>query len=279
VAAVPSLRSVSPVDELRRAIEARELLVHYQPKADMATASVVGVEALVRWEHPSLGLILPAHFVPLAERNGLIPQLTELVVDTALGQCRAWLGSGLRMPVAVNISAGDLLDNSFPSLIAALLYKWAVLPEMLELEVTEHSMTADPPAARECLLRLTELGVALSTADFGPGYPSLDFIKGLPLQELKISPAFTTRLNDDAASGLVVHAILALGKSLGLRVTAVGVEDQDVWRQLARLGCDCGQGSFLARPMPGIELAGWHEAWRSGRNVDAMAGPSRVLRQ
>jgi EAL domain-containing protein (putative c-di-GMP-specific phosphodiesterase class I) len=279
VAAALSPRSPSPFEELRRAIEARELLVHYQPKGEMGTARVVGVEALVRWEHRSLGLILPAHFLPLAKRTGLIHPLTELVLDTALEQCRDWLAAGLRMPVAVNISGGSLLDGGFPALVAALLGKWAVAPEMLVLEVTEDAMTADPETARDCLFRLTGLGVGLSTADFGPGYPSLDFIRGLPVQELKISPAFTTRLNDDVASALVVRAILTLGKNLGMRVVAVGVEDEEVWRRLARLGCDCGQGSFLARPMPGAELLGWHSAWRSGRNVDAMAGPSQVLRQ
>jgi diguanylate cyclase (GGDEF)-like protein len=266
-------RSLSLLGDLRRAIDAGDLVLHYQPKADMATAAVVGVEALVRWEHSTLGLIPPLDFIPLAERTGLIFPLTEYVLNAALAQCRAWKDDDLELPVAVNISARNLLDSHFPALVERLLLKWRVPAAMLVLELTENSMMTDPDGARECLASLKDLGVGLSIDDFGTGYSSLTYIKDLPVNELKIDRSFTMDLNDHAASRMIVNSIVSLGRNLGLRVVAEGVEDQEAWRQLAMLGCDSAQGYFLARPMPAADVAGWREAWRTGQNVDAMAGP------
>jgi diguanylate cyclase (GGDEF)-like protein len=272
-----SPRTLSLLGELRRALDAGDLVLHFQPKADMATAEVVGVEALVRWEHRTLGLIPPAEFVPLAERTGLIYPLTEFVMSGALRQCRDWLDSGIKMPVAVNISARNLLDEGFPALVAGLLQHWKVPSAMLVLEITENSVMTDPAGARKCLLELTDLGVALSIDDFGTGYSSLAYIKDLPVRELKIDRSFTTALDEDGANRMIVNSIVSLGQNFGLRVVAEGVEDKEAWRQLAALGCDCAQGYFLARPMPGAEVAAWREAWRVGHNVEGWAGPDRAI--
>jgi diguanylate cyclase len=268
---------LSRVGDLRQAIEGGDLVLCYQPKADLATAEVVGVEALVRWEHEVLGLIPPADFVPLAERTGLIHPLTEFVLNEALCQCRSWLDSGLNLPVAVNISARNLLDRDFPALVDTLLRKWGLPSPMLQLEITENSLMTDPAGAKNCLLRLTELGVGLSIDDFGTGYSSLAYIKDLPVNELKIDRSFTMELKDHAASRMIVNSIVSLGRNLGLRVVAEGVEDKDAWRQLALLGCDCAQGYFLARPMRGADIAAWRDDWRKGNDVAAMAGPERAI--
>jgi diguanylate cyclase (GGDEF)-like protein len=263
-------RALSLLGELRRALDHGDLVVHYQPKADLASGQVVGVEALVRWKHATLGLIPPDDFVPLAERTGLIHPLTEFVLGEALRQCRGWLDSGLELPVAVNISARSLVDPKFPDLVAALLRKSGVPAPMLKLEITENSMMADPARARATLQRLTELHVSLSIDDFGIGYSSLAYLKDLPLQELKIDQSFVMNLEGHAANRMIVNSIVSLAQNLGLRVVAEGVEDKAAWGELSRLGCDFAQGFLLAHPMAGDDIPAWRAAWLAGANSDAL---------
>jgi diguanylate cyclase len=258
--------SLSLLGDLRRALDRDELVLYYQPKADLATGQVVGVEALVRWQHPTRGLIPPANFVPLAERTGLIHPLTNFVLDEALRQCRVWIDDGLQLPVAVNMSARNLLDVNFPGLAEALLDKWRIPARMLQLEITENAMVSDPERARTCLQRLTELGVSISVDDFGTGYSSLSYLKDLPLQELKIDRSFVMDMQDHAASRVIVNSIVSLAQNLGLRVVAEGVEDQAAWSELSRLGCDVAQGYLLARPMAGSDVVGWRENWLAGND-------------
>lgn len=270
-------RALSLLGELRRALDRGDLILHYQPKADLATAQVVGVEALVRWQHPTLGLIPPADFVPLAERTGLIYPLTEFVLGEALRQCRRWMDSGLQLPVAVNISARNLLDVDFPRLVESLLDKWRVPAPMLQLEITENSLVGDPERARACLQRLAELRVSLSIDDFGTGYSSLAYLKDLPVQELKIDRSFVMDMHDHAANHVIVNSIVSLAQNLGLRVVAEGVENQEAWSELSRLGCDFAQGYLLARPMAGKDIAAWRQAWLAGKITDPAEGRGLAL--
>jgi diguanylate cyclase len=263
--------SLSLLGDLRRALDRDELVLYYQPKADLATGQVVGVEALVRWQHPTRGLIQPADFVPLAERTGLIHPLTNFVLGEALRQCRVWIDAGLQLPVAVNMSARNLLDVNFPGLAESLLDKWRVPPRMLQLEITENAMVSDPERARTGLQRLTELGVSISVDDFGTGYSSLSYLKDLPLQELKIDRSFVMDMRDHAANRVIVNSIVSLAQNLGLRVVAEGVQDQAAWSELSRLGCDVAQGYLLARPMVGNDVVGWRENWLAGN--DPAHGP------
>ena len=223
-----------------------------------------------------LGLIPPADFVPLAERTGLIHPLTEFVLNEALCQCRSWLDSGLNLPVAVNIST-ITSHRDFPALVDTLLRKWGLPSPMLQLEITENSLMTDLPGQK--------LPAASDGAGCRPKHRRLRdrlFVTGLhhddlPVNELKIDRSFTMELKDHAASRMIVNSIVSLGRNLGLRVVAEGVEDKDAWRELAVLGCDCAQGYFLARPMRGADIAAWRDDWRKGNDVAAMAGPERAI--
>jgi len=258
----PSLDQHNPrrlglLGQLRRALAAGELVVHYQPKADARSARILGVEALVRWQHPEHGLLGPGEFIPLAETTGLIRPLTAYVLDAALRQCRAWLDAGRELSVAVNLSARCLLDVTLPDQIIGLLEDTAVAPEYLLLEITESAIMTDPTRALEILNRLHALGVQLAIDDFGTGYSSMAYLKSLPVDELKVDRSFVKHLHDSQNDAVIVRSTVDLGHNLGLRVVAEGVEDQATWQELATLGCDSVQGYYLARPMSAADLAVW----------------------
>jgi len=248
------------VGELRRGIDRRELVLYYQPKAELTTGRVTSVEALVRWQHPTRGLIAPDEFIPLAERTGLIRDLTSVVLDTALGQLREWQKQGLELGVSVNVSARDLLDLELPETIARLLDEHQLPAERLELEITEGVILADPMRARAVLTRLDAMGVELAIDDFGSGYSSLAYLKRLPVGEIKIDRSFVMNMENDENDAVIVRSTIDLGRNLGLRVVAEGVENEAVWSNLARLHCDQAQGFYLSRPIPGAELANWVRA-------------------
>ena len=250
-------RRLGLIGQLRRALAAGELVVHYQPKADVRSGRILGVEALVRWQHPEHGLLGPGEFVPLAETTGLIRPLTAHVLDAALRQCRAWRDAGRALSVAVNLSTRCLLDLTLPDQITALLEDTAVAPERLVLEITESSIMTDPTRALEILNRLHALGVQLAIDDFGTGYSSMAYLKSLPVDELKVDRSFVKHLRHNKSDAVIVRSTVDLGHNLGLRVVAEGVEDQATWQELATLGCDSVQGYYLARPMPAAELAAW----------------------
>jgi diguanylate cyclase (GGDEF)-like protein len=252
-----SPRRLALLGELRRGMDEGNLVLHYQPKADMRTGAIRGVEALVRWEHAEHGLIPPDEFIPLAEHTGLIRPLTLFVLDEALRQCRAWQDDGLRLGVAVNLSVRNLYDPSFSDEVSALLDKWRIEPYLLELEITESVIMADPLRATGVLARLSALGVGLSLDDFGVGYSSLAYIKRLPVTEIKIDKSFVMNITNDESDALIVRSTIGLARSLGLRVVAEGVETEDSWARLVALGCDIAQGYYLCRPRPAAELAPW----------------------
>jgi len=245
-----SSERLSLIAQLRRAIAQREITVYYQPQADLRSGRVRSVEALVRWEHPELGLLSPDRFVPLAEHTGLIRALTSHVLDVALEQCARWRERGIELGVAVNITGRDLLDLRLPDEVAELLARWGVEPSMLELEITENTVLTDPIRARQVLVRLSELGVRLAIDDFGSGNSSLGYLKRLPVDVLKIDKSFVLGMQESEDDAVIVRSTIDLGHNLGLRVVAEGVETDATRGALQQLGCDVAQGYWLSRPVP-----------------------------
>jgi diguanylate cyclase (GGDEF)-like protein len=258
----PDLHNQSPrrltfVSELRSALQNGDVQVHVQPKARLDSGEVVGVEALVRWEHPELGWVPPDEFVPVAERSGLIGPLTTRVLGGALAACALWREAGHDLAVAVNLSARSLHDADLVEEVDRLLRRHGVPAERLTLEVTEGSVMADPTRAVAVLHELRDLGVRLSVDDFGTGYSSLSYLQRLPVQEVKIDRSFVTGLSTESENVAIVRAIIDLGRHLGLDVVAEGVEDAATWELLTSMHCDLVQGWHLARAMPPGDLPGW----------------------
>jgi diguanylate cyclase (GGDEF)-like protein/PAS domain S-box-containing protein len=243
--------------ELRSAIEQDALLLHYQPKLDMRDGSLVGVEALVRWQHPFRGFLSPGEFIPLAEKTGLIYPLTRWVLDAALQQQQAWHAQGLDLSMAVNLSRRMLHDPHLPETVAQLLARWEVAPGSLVLEITESSLMSDPQRTSENLTQLRGLGVRMSIDDFGTGYSSLASLKNLSVDELKIDQSFVQAMATDASARAIVRAIIDLADALKLTVVAEGVEDIASWDVLASLGCDIAQGYVLSPPIAAAEFEAW----------------------
>ena len=258
--------------DLRRALEEDELLLHFQPQCSLATGALSGVEALVRWDHPTYGLLAPERFLPLAERTGLVHSLTKYVLNAAMGDCRRWYDEGIFLPVAVNLSARTLMDAGFSRDVEQVLAYWGVPPELLVLEITESALMADPDRARDLLIELSSLGVQISIDDFGTGYSSLTCLRTLPVDELKIDRSFVTDMLTQSNDAFIVRSVVRLGHDLGLRVVAEGIEDEEVREALAALGCDVGQGYGLGMPVPAALLL--EQLRRPGTVVQAHArGP------
>jgi diguanylate cyclase (GGDEF)-like protein len=241
------------IGELRAAIDAGQLLLHYQPKADLPGGTVRGVEALVRWEHPRRGLLTPGNFLPLAEQSGLTRALTAFVLDRALAE----IGELPELAVAVNLGPADLLDLGLPSEVARALERRAFPVERLTLEVSEDVIVADPERTLDVLGRLRALGVGVALDDFGAGQSSLAHLKSLRLDELKIDRLFVLEMTSKTTDLAIVRSTVDLGHRLGLRVVAEGAATHEAWSLLAECGCDEAQGYLLARPMPAGELGAW----------------------
>jgi diguanylate cyclase len=259
---VNSPRRLALLADLRHAIDERALSLHYQPKVELASGEVRGVEALVRWNHPQLGPIPPVEFVPLAESTALIHPLTTFVLETALRQQREWRDRGYDLSMAVNLSARSLLDVALPLQVAALLSAHGVEPGRLVLEITESTLMTDPARALRVLDALDTLGVRISIDDFGTGYSSLARLKDLPVHELKIDRAFVTSMQTIHSDAVIVRSTIDLARNLGLAVVAEGVEDRSVMNELGDLGCDAAQGYYLSRPVPPAELLVWLDEQR-----------------
>jgi diguanylate cyclase (GGDEF)-like protein len=253
--------------ELRRALESDELELHYQPKAELRSGRVVGVEALVRWRHPQRGLIPPDDFIPLAERSGLIVPLTAWVIDAGLKQIAAWRARGWDIGLAVNVTVKDLCGDQLVDTVCRGLATYRVPPCALQLEVTEGSLFSDSTRARLTLRRLDALGVSLSLDDFGTGWSSLVQLRQLPVSEIKVDRSFVGRMAEDPKDDAIVCSVIDLARGLGMRVIAEGVEDDATWRRLSAMGCDGAQGWWLSRALPAVELAGWLETHLADRYV------------
>lgn len=252
-----SPRRLMLLGELRRAIHNNDLCLFYQPKISMEKGYIIGCEALVRWHHPKHGRIFPDEFVPLAERSGLIKPLSMWVLKEAPRQWEIWAKQGVELAVSVNLSVRDLFDVHIPDRIAEILATHSMPPEMLTLEITESAMMEDPQQAKSILTNLSDMGVKLSIDDFGTGYSSLAYLKNLPVDEIKIDKSFVLDMDKDRDDATIVKSTVDLGHTLGLRVTAEGVEGQEAWEMLRGLGCDYAQGYYMSRPVPAEEVMAW----------------------
>jgi predicted signal transduction protein with EAL and GGDEF domain len=249
-----SRRKLALVGELRRAVEEKEIILYYQPKASLTTGKVVGVEALARWNHPERGLLPPDEFIPLLEQTNLLKPFTDHVVDTALAQVRQWRLAGHEVPVAVNLSMRNLLDGNLVDDLRSMLTRWSVEPAMLELELTETTVMSEPRRTLAALQALHELGVALSVDDFGTGYSSLAYLRDLPIDRIKIDKSFVMTMEELPKNLAIVRSTIDLGRNLGLEVVAEGVETAAACATLAGLGCDYAQGYVMTPPISVAQL-------------------------
>jgi diguanylate cyclase len=244
-------------EELRSGIGSGEIVLWYQPKVDALTGSVVGVEALVRWQHPRDGLMQPASFLPVARRSGLMPALTDSVVRSAVADLVRWRQAGLPLRVAINVAPAELLGGHAVATLISSLERAGLEGEAVVVEVTEDSFLAEPERARQAILELRRNQIDVSIDDFGTGYSSLSYLRDLPVQELKIDRSFVARLADDHRTLMIVSTTVHLAHGLGLRVVAEGVEDEALAEQLRSLGVDVLQGYLYGRPMPAEGIAAW----------------------
>ena len=245
--------------ELRQGLDCEEFVVYYQPKIAVDTGELVGVEALVRWQHPTRGLLLPGEFIALAEESTLIHRLTTVVIDMALHCCRTWLDQGLRLPVAVNVSARSLCDPQFPAMVSDRIASAGVPASLLTIELTEGTALAHPGVALGILQKLRDTGVHLSVDDYGTGYSTMAYLKNLPVTELKIDQAFIKGVSNDPHDAAIAQSATDLGHNLGLSVVAEGVEDEMTLTTLKSIGIDVAQGYHIGRPMPENLLQRWIE--------------------
>jgi diguanylate cyclase len=262
-----TLARLAMLGDLRRGIPQEELVLHYQPKVSAATGELHSVEALVRWQHPTRGLLAPDAFIPIAENTAVIHPLTEEVLRLAMAQARSWLDEGWEIPVAVNISARSLHDVRFSAQVQRELEVSGLPASLISLELTESAVMHDPTRALAVLDQLNRMGIALSIDDFGTGYSSMAYLKALPVQELKIDRMFVAGLTANSNDAVLVQSAVDLGHNLGLHVVAEGVEDAITQDLLAGLGCDLMQGYFIRRPAPADELAAWLEEHHSHRRM------------
>jgi diguanylate cyclase (GGDEF)-like protein len=251
-------QTLSLLSELRRAVDNQELRLFVQPKVDVASGELVGAEALVRWQHPTRGLVPPMEFIPFAEQTGYVRQLTLWVFEEAARQQAALVALGVRR-VSVNLSTRDLMDLELPDKLEAILLRQGARAEGFCLEITESAIMDDPQRAEATLNRLYHRGYKLSIDDFGTGYSSLAYLRRLPVQELKIDKSFVMAMEREEGDAKIVRSTIDLAHNLGLSVVAEGVENAAILAQLGTLGCDEAQGYFLSKPVPLAQLQAWAE--------------------
>ena len=257
-----SQESLSLLSELRHAVEAGELRLFLQPKVDLQSGRIISAEALVRWQHPQRGLVPPMLFIPFAEQTGFIRTLTRWVIEASAAAWAHAHAQGLALRISVNLSTRDLLDQDLPAKIQDLLHAHGARSDALCLEITESAIMDDPQRALYTLEQLHEQGFKLSIDDFGTGYSSLAYLKRLPVHELKIDKSFVMAMETDLGDAKIVRSTVELAHNLGLSVVAEGVESAKAWRLLSALGCDEGQGYFIAKPMPQEQFIAWLQAWQ-----------------
>ena len=248
---------LSMLGDLRNALERTDLQVFLQPKVDLASGTVIGVEALARWAHPRRGWVAPEDFVPVAEETGLIKQLTDQVLEASAAQLQRLRGLGHHLGLAVNLSTHDLLDELLPERVMRHLDRHDLDPTLLTLEITESSLLIDAPRARTTIDRLNQHGIRLSVDDFGTGYSSLSYLRHLPVSELKIDRSFVANVLFDEQDEVIVRSIIDLGHNLGMQVVAEGVETDEVLNRLKGFDCDVAQGFGICRPVPLDSFVAW----------------------
>lgn len=243
--------------ELRNALIAGEFVLHFQPKIDFQAQKISGVEALVRWQHPRLGLIYPDRFITLAENSGQIKQLTLEVLKLAMQQIHTWRTQGLEFPVAVNISAVNLQDRGFPEIVAAMMAEHEVPSYLLELEVTETAIMTEPLCAIDNIRKLDNIGVLVSIDDFGTGYSSMAYLQKLLVAKIKIDKSFVMDMDKGTKDDVIVRSTIELAHNLGLKAVAEGVESEEVWSKLKAMGCDSAQGYYMSKPLTPAMFTEW----------------------
>jgi len=251
------LEHLTLVSELRHAIEADDLVIYYQPKIDIVSRSIVAVEALIRWQHPEKGLIQPDVFIPMAEQTSIIHPYTAWLIDEASQQISQWQHLGIHLVVAINLAPRNLLEADLPQRLNDALNRWHILPSSLMLEITERGLIAEPQRALAILDRIHTLGMLISIDDFGTGYSSLEYLKDLPIDELKVDQGFISAMHRDETSLTIVKMVIQMAHSLGLEVTAEGVESERDWQMLEGIGCDRIQGYYTGKPMPSDVFEKW----------------------
>ena len=252
-----SVSRLAMVGELRHAIEHKQLVLFYQPKINLKEGQITGVEALVRWNHPQRGLLSPDEFIPLAEHTGLIRPLTFFVLDEALHQASVWKKNGLNLKMAVNLSAHHLQDEQLTNKVESAMRQWDVPPELLEFEITESAIMANPLRAMNTLTQLSTMGIGLSIDDFGTGYSSLIYLKQLPVDEIKIDKSFVIDMMENNEDLVIVRSTIDLAHNMGRQVVAEGVESEEVLKLLIELGCDMAQGYYISRPITANIITQW----------------------
>jgi EAL domain-containing protein (putative c-di-GMP-specific phosphodiesterase class I) len=262
------------LQDLRMGLAQGQLTLHYQPKVDLDIRDVHGVEALVRWNHPTRGLLYPDAFLPLAQESGLMRPLTDLVLAMALDQAATWHACGRQLTVAVNLSASSLVENDLPDRVAALLQERGLPASALQLEITEQTLMADRERARLILQRLRDAGVQIAVDDFGTGYSSLAYLRELPIDELKLDRAFVAPMSEDPRAAALVISIISLVHGLGLRMVAEGVEDRKTFDELTRNGCDQAQGYYLSKALAPAELDSWLDSREPHPREPSGLGPT-----
>ncbi|WP_248280609.1 putative bifunctional diguanylate cyclase/phosphodiesterase [Aromatoleum aromaticum] len=243
--------------DLRRAIEQKALMLYCQPKIDLTTKRIRGAEGLVRWLHPSQGMIPTEEFVRIAETSGLITPLTYHVLEAAFQQTYEWRDIGLDQPLSVNLSAHDLRDPTLIDKLKNLFSTWGTQPDWIQFELTESALMEDPVGALDAIRRIKALGVKLFIDDFGIGYSSLSYLHKLPVDAIKIDQSFVLSIPDNVVSAAIVESTIDLGHRLDLEVVAEGVETESAWKRLVDLHCDTAQGYYVARPMPAEQFKDW----------------------
>jgi diguanylate cyclase (GGDEF)-like protein len=248
---------LSLATDLTAALETEQIVLHYQPKIDLRMGERAGVEALLRWEHPSLGLLEAQDFMHVAERCGVVGRVSELAVEMAIRQCSLWRADGILLPIAVNLAARNLVDGQFPGRVAALLEQYGVDAWQIELEITESSIMRDPGRVRAVALELAAIGIGLAIDDFGTGYSSLSYLSQLPISTLKIDRSFVAAMGKSEREQSIVRATIELAHGLGLETVAEGVEDGETLELLRQLGADIAQGYFIGAPV-GPDVLMWN---------------------
>jgi EAL domain-containing protein (putative c-di-GMP-specific phosphodiesterase class I) len=252
-----SRHRLETLEELRVALTADQLVVHYQPQQDLRAGITSGAEALVRWEHPTRGMLLPDTFLPIAEQAGLMRVVALQVLETSLRDLAGWRAQGHQLSVAVNLSVSNLQDTELPHQVELLLAHLEVPAEALTLEITENILMSDAERSRQVLDGLRAIGVRLSVDDYGTGYSSLAYLQALPVDELKLDRAFVTHMSSDPRAAAIVRSTIELSHELGMRMVAEGVEDESALSMLRGWGCDVAQGYHIAAPMPAGSFLGW----------------------
>jgi diguanylate cyclase (GGDEF)-like protein len=254
-----SVERLTLMNDLRQTIEQQlpDLNLHYQPQLDLKSGEIKSIEALLRWDHPKYGRLNPDDFIAIAEETNLMGPLTQYILDMALQQCADWQKQGIKLTVAVNLSANNLQDPNLPNWINQRLNQLKVSPELLRLEIRETVIIADPQLAKNVLFAIKKLGIQIAIDDFGTGYSSLSYIRQLPVKEIKIDKSFVIAMEQNENDAIIVRAIIELAHNLGLKVVAEGVESQITQDMLANWDCDIIQGYHLSKPQPPDELTNW----------------------